>query len=127
PLLSTASQLTRHHIADLLPVFELVETDSTLRDLPSSPTRRSSDLNGLVDFLGATDSVVLTFTVTIDDGTTSVSQDVVITINGTNDRTSTHLEYRHGTVTETDDTNPDADPAPVLGTISYSDVDLSDD
>ncbi len=41
--------------------------------------------NGAVDKLGAGDRVDLIYTITVDDGTTSTSQDVTVSITGTND------------------------------------------
>ena len=45
-----------------------------------------SAANGEIDFLGAGETVQLTFTVTVDDNNGGTdTQDVVITITGTND------------------------------------------
>ncbi|WP_168567305.1 VCBS domain-containing protein, partial [Crateriforma spongiae] len=83
--------------------------------------------NSEIDFLGENDQLVLTYTVAIDDqnGGTD-TQDVVITVNGTNDAPIIDSPAQAATVTESADTNPDADPAVEAGTISFDDVDLSD-
>ncbi|MEP1407588.1 MAG: VCBS domain-containing protein [Anderseniella sp.] len=86
--------------------------------------------NADIDFLGAGDSVELTYVVTIDDGNGgTTTQDVVITINGTNDEPVITSAAQSGTVTETADVpgGTDTDPASATGTISFTDVDLSDD
>ncbi|MEP1168409.1 MAG: VCBS domain-containing protein, partial [Anderseniella sp.] len=86
--------------------------------------------NADIDFLGAGDSVELTYVVTIDDGNGgNATQDVVVTVNGTNDEPVITSAAQSGTVTETADVpgGTDTDPASATGTISFTDVDLSDD
>jgi VCBS repeat-containing protein len=80
--------------------------------------------DGALDFLGATDQVVLTFTVQVNDGHGgTASQDVTITVHGTEDvpvvtTTSNSFAELPGT------NNPNTDS--VSGMISFNDVDLSD-
>jgi VCBS repeat-containing protein len=72
----------------------------------------------------------LTYVVTIDDGNGgTTTQDVVVTITGTNDEPVITSAAQSGTVAETADipAGTDTDPANATGTISFVDVDLSDD
>ncbi|MEP4313023.1 MAG: VCBS domain-containing protein, partial [Anderseniella sp.] len=83
-----------------------------------------------VDFLGADDIVELSFDVTINDGNGgTVTETVVITVTGTNDVPVITSVAQSGTVTETADVpgGTDTDPDNATGTISFTDVDLSDD
>jgi VCBS repeat-containing protein len=85
--------------------------------------------NSVVDFLGENDSVILTYTVTVDDNRGGTDTDTVtITVNGTNDAPVITNDPQTGTITESADVvgGADADPAGVAGTITYDDVDLSD-
>ena len=85
--------------------------------------------NGEIDFLGAGETVELTFTVEIDDNKGGTdTQDVVITITGTNDAPIIDSAAQSGSITETADSAPaaDADPTDATGTITFDDVDLSD-
>ncbi len=85
--------------------------------------------NADIDFLGAGDSVELTYVVTVDDGSGgTTTQDVVVTINGTNDVPVITSAAQGGTVTETADIpgGSDTDPANATGIVSFVDVDLSD-
>ena len=85
--------------------------------------------NSEIDFLGAGETVELTFTVQIDDGNSGTdTQDVVITITGTNDTPIIDSAAQSGSITETVDSAPlaDAAPADATGTITFDDVDLSD-
>ncbi|WP_337660659.1 VCBS domain-containing protein, partial [Anderseniella sp. Alg231-50] len=82
-----------------------------------------------IDFLGANDVVELSFEVTIDDGNGGVVTDtVIITVTGSNDEPVITSAAQAGTVTETADvpSGTDADPDDATGTISFTDVDLSD-
>ena len=88
-----------------------------------------SATNGEIDFLGAGETVELTFTVTVDDNNGGTdTQDVMITITGTNDVPIIDSAAQSGSITETADLAPaaDADPANATGTITFDDVDLSD-
>jgi VCBS repeat-containing protein len=97
-----------------------------------------------LDFLGAGDTLVQTYTVTVDDGNGGThTQDVVITINGTNDLpviTVGEDDDDSGSVTEVvdaDTTDGLDDPSEGVvvpateltdsGTLSFSDADHSDD
>src|SRR5581483_8950856 len=82
-----------------------------------------------LDFLGANDQVTLTYTVQVDDGNGgTASQDVTITVQGTEDTPTITPATQSGAVTE------DADGALLennethqqSGTINFTDVDLSD-
>ena len=88
-----------------------------------------SATNGEIDFLGAGETVELTFTVQVDDNEGGTdTQDVVITITGTNDVPIIDSAAQSGAITETADLAPaaDADPTNATGTITFDDVDLSD-
>ena len=85
--------------------------------------------NSEIDFLGAGETVELTFTVTVnDDNGGTDTQDVVITITGTNDAPIIDSAAQSGSITETADAAPaaDANPTNATGTITFDDVDLSD-
>ena len=77
--------------------------------------------DGALDFLGDLDDLTLTFTVQVDDGHGGLaSQNVVITVNGTEDNPTISSAINSGTVTE------DVLPTTASGTINFADVDLSD-
>src|SRR5260221_380863 len=79
-----------------------------------------------LDFLGKNDQVVLTFTVQVADGNGGfASQDVTITVSGSNDVPVITSTAQTGAVTE--DTNIDnSGNLNAGGTITFTDVDLSD-
>ena len=80
--------------------------------------------DGLLDFLGDDDQLTLTFAVQVDDGQGgTASQNVVLTINGTEDVpvvTTTNNSFAELPGTNNPNTNS------VSGTINFNDVDLSD-
>ncbi|MCZ4292392.1 VCBS domain-containing protein, partial [Hoeflea alexandrii] len=83
--------LTAGQEATLLGAFSLDDlldgvSNSTFGDGSGEIAWTYDATNAAIDFLGENDQLVLTFTVTVDDqnGGTA-SQDVTITINGTND------------------------------------------
>jgi len=84
--------------------------------------------NGAVDFLAAGEVITLSFGVRINDGIFSVTQTVTVTVTGTNDVPVITSGVQGGTIEETADELffDDADPADVAGTITFTDVDLSD-
>lgn len=137
-VLANGFVLTQAQIDALLAAFSLDDaatggvTDSSFNDTLGSVDWTYDVANLDIDYLGASDSVVLVFTVEIDDGNGgSATQDVTITIRGTsdvNDRPVVTSGAQTGTVTETADAAPaaDADPADATGTITFADVDLSD-
>ena len=130
--LANGYALTDGQIAALKAGFSLDDTDLTNFSQTSGQgsTGWTYQLaNGALDFLGAKDVVELTFTVTVDDGNGgTISQDVVITVTGTNDAPVITSGVQTGTVAEMPDVvgGTDADPVKAVGTISFSDVDLSD-
>jgi len=73
-------------------------------------------------------SVTETYSVTVDDGHGSTAtQDVVITITGTNDVVSITSTAQAGSVVEDADTTLSAsDSLSASGTVSFTDVDLAD-
>ncbi|MGB3489625.1 MAG: VCBS domain-containing protein [Xanthobacteraceae bacterium] len=83
-----------------------------------------------VDFLAAGESVVLTYTVTVDDGHGgSVDQPVTITVTGANDTPVITTQEQTGGVADVAETlNPAASAGELsaTGTIGFADVDLSD-
>ena len=84
--------------------------------------------NTAAQYLADGQSVQETYTVTLDDGHGSTTtQDVVVTITGTNDAVSITSGAQSGTVTEDAHTTPSlTDSLSATGTISFNDVDLSD-
>jgi T1SS-143 domain-containing protein len=87
--IANGGQLTAGQIAALLAGFSL--DDPALSNYSSVTGQGSTGWtyqvsNAALDFLGAGDSVELTFVVTIDDGNGgTATQQVLITVNGTND------------------------------------------
>ena len=78
--------------------------------------------NSAVQYLGAGETAAETFTVSISDGNGgTVSQDVTVTVTGTEDAPEITTGVQTGTVVED---VPDA--ASVTGTFGFTDVDLSD-
>ena len=85
--------------------------------------------DGALDFLGANDVVTLTYTVQADDhngGTTS--QNVTITVSGTEDAPTLTSGTQAATVTENADgaTGENTETHTVSGAVTFNDVDLSD-
>ena len=85
--------------------------------------------DGLLDFLGDDDQVTLTFTVQVNDGHGgTASQNVVITVNGTEDIPVISSGAQSGSVSEIAD-NAVGENVTVhhqAGTVTFTDVDLSD-
>ena len=85
--------------------------------------------DGALDFLGENDQLTLTFTVRVSDGFGGIAtQDVVITVNGTEDAPVITSEAQSGSVTEIAD-NASGENVTVhhqSDTITFTDVDLSD-
>ena len=83
-----------------------------------------------LDFLGDNDVVTLTYTVQTDDGNGgTASQDVVITVHGTEDAPVITSAAQTGSVSEDGGTVGAAESAGsehTSGTITFTDVDLSD-
>ncbi len=82
-----------------------------------------------LDFLGANDVVTLTFTVTTNDGHGgTASQDVTITVHGTEDAPTIDSDLQAGSATEIGDLQPgeNIDIHHSSGTVTFTDVDLSD-
>ncbi|HEX8610304.1 MAG TPA: VCBS domain-containing protein, partial [Telluria sp.] len=77
--------------------------------------------NAAAQYLAAGQAISETYTITIDDAHGStVTQDVVITITGSNDAVSITSAAQKGTIVE------DAASSIASGTVSFTDVDLSD-
>ncbi|MCP3670269.1 MAG: hypothetical protein GY814_07525, partial [Gammaproteobacteria bacterium] len=86
--------------------------------------------NSEIDYLAAGESLTQVYTVEVDDGNNgTVTQDVTITIDGTNDAPTITSVAQTGTVTETADdlSGTDAEPADATGTITFADVDITDE
>jgi VCBS repeat-containing protein len=85
--------------------------------------------DGALDFLGDDDQVTLTFTVQVADGHGGfASQNVVITVNGTEDKPVVTSGAQSGSVTEVADNAPGENVTVhhQSGTVTFTDVDLSD-
>ncbi|MEM5470101.1 VCBS domain-containing protein, partial [Hoeflea sp. AS60] len=85
--------------------------------------------NAAIDFLGENDELVLTFTVTVDDGHGgTAAQDVTITVNGTNDAPLVHQVKVLGFLVESLDaaSGADAEPGVLSSRTLFTDVDLTD-
>ncbi|HYC32775.1 MAG TPA: VCBS domain-containing protein, partial [Gemmatimonadales bacterium] len=85
--------------------------------------------DGALDFLGANDSVTLTFTVLVEDGNGgTTSQDVIVTVTGTNDQPVIGVADATGAVTERADLSAGENTGDLTtaGAIAFSDEDLSD-
>ncbi len=81
-----------------------------------------------IDFLGASDQVVLTYTVQVDDGNGGTkSQDVTVTVHGAEDKPVLAVDASgpHNITERVLDTN-DSTLDQTSGTLSFTDVDLSD-
>src|SRR5581483_5715171 len=83
-----------------------------------------------LDFLGKNDVVTLTYTVQVDDGNGGkASQDVTITVQGTEDVPVIAAQTQAATITEDGGTvgqGGESGPEAASGTINFTDVDLSD-
>ena len=84
--------------------------------------------NAAAQYLGANDSVTETYTVTVtDEAGASNTQDVVITIRGTNDGVTITSAAQAGTVTEdAADTASLTDSPSATGTVAFNDIDVAD-
>ncbi|MEJ6398604.1 VCBS domain-containing protein [Yoonia sp. 208BN28-4] len=81
---------------------------------------------GDFDYLAHDESITLTYTVSVTDGTETVSQDVTITVNGTNDQpVVTTGSADTGIRAETTDADMAGNLA-ASGTLTVTDVDLTD-
>ncbi len=81
-----------------------------------------------LDFLAEGETLTVTYPVTIVDAYgASVTQDVVITVTGTNDRPVIAADATtHGVLESTGTGEPDTAQASTTGTLAFTDVDLSD-
>ncbi len=85
--------------------------------------------DGALDFLGTNDQLTLTFTVQVDDGHGGLaSQNVVITVHGTEDLPEITSDAQSGLVTEIADhaSGENTTVHHQSGTVTFTDVDLSD-
>ncbi|MBO6719225.1 MAG: tandem-95 repeat protein [Rhizobiaceae bacterium] len=85
--------------------------------------------NAAIDFLAAGESIVLTFEVTISDGSQSAVGTVTITVIGTNDAPVFIVSGEGGpgaTLVETPDVRSSETPLSAGGEIAFTDVDISD-
>ncbi|MGE8690792.1 MAG: VCBS domain-containing protein [Achromobacter sp.] len=85
--------------------------------------------DSLLDSLGAGQTLTQTYTVTVDDGKGgTVTQDITITITGTNDAPTITSGAQSGSVTEVADgaTGENATEHTAGGTITFADVDTID-
>ncbi len=79
------------------------------------------------DFLAAGETLILTYDVIVNDGTTdSALQSVVVTITGTNDGVEVTSGVQTGAITEGASEAGTATQYNQAGTITFTDVDLSD-
>jgi VCBS repeat-containing protein len=85
------------------------------------------DSNGeFFDFLANGETLVLTYTITVSDGTTTATHPVTITILGTNDQPVITAEVLSASVAETLGTPDEDDTLGDSGLITFTDLDLSD-
>src|SRR6185437_741306 len=85
--------------------------------------------DGVLDFLGAHDVVTLTYTVQVDDHNTgTTTQNVTITVSGSEDAPTLTSGTQAATVTEIADNASGENTAAhtVSGAVTFNDVDLSD-
>ena len=85
--------------------------------------------DGALDFLGANDVVTLTYTVQVDDGNGgTATQDVTVTVHGTEDGPTITSLTQAATITEIADLGPGENTAAhtASGAVTFNDVDLSD-
>ena len=75
------------------------------------------------DYLEAGQSLVLTYTIEVDDGTVTDTQDIVITINGTNDAPVLSVEVGDSVAESLTETNTTLS---VSDTVTVTDLDLTD-
>ena len=122
---NSLSEAQSDALLDNLSLGTLVDNPDGSRSIGWSYTVPNSE----IDFLGADETVELTFTVEIDDNNGGTdTQNVVITITGTNDAPIIDDAVQTGTITESADNAPgsDSDPDNATGTITFNDVDLAD-
>jgi VCBS repeat-containing protein len=85
------------------------------------------DSNGeFFDFLADGETLVLTYTITVSDGTTTDTHPVTITILGTNDQPVITAEVLSASLAETLGTPDAEDTLGDSGLITFTDLDLSD-
>ena len=86
--------------------------------------------DGALDFLGADDVVTLTYTVQVDDGYGgTTTQDVTITVHGTEDKPVITTGTQAATITEdkgVQGSGGETGPENASGTITFYDLDLSE-
>ena len=122
---NSLSEAQSDALLDNLSLGTLIDNPDGSRSIGWSYTVPNSE----IDFLGADENVELTFTVEIDDNNGGTdTQNVVITITGTNDAPIIDDAVQTGTITESADNAPgsDTDPDNATGTITFNDVDLAD-
>jgi VCBS repeat-containing protein len=79
------------------------------------------------DYLADDEQLTLTYTIQVDDHHGGVvTQDVVITVTGTNDAPVITSDDQTGAITERADTRNSSTPDKASGTVTFTDVDLSD-
>ena len=107
-------------------------TDTTGSGLGGSQPWNFSAQDKNFDYLAAGEKLTLTYTVQVDDHNGGVvSQDVTITVTGTNDTPVITSGAQGGAITEETHTplpNPtgSSDPDKANGAVTFTDVDLSD-
>ncbi|HEX3116704.1 MAG TPA: VCBS domain-containing protein [Bradyrhizobium sp.] len=102
-------------------------TDTTGTGLGGSDGWSFSAQDKSFDYLAVGESVTLTYTVQVDDhhgGLTS--QDVVVTVTGTNDTPHITSGAQTGTITELAGVTGSTTPDTASGAVTFTDVDLSD-
>jgi VCBS repeat-containing protein len=79
------------------------------------------------DFLAEGEILTLTYTATVDDGHGGVvTEPITVTVTGTNDTPDITSAPQTATIAEIADTHDSSAPDEAHGTISFTDVDLSD-
>ncbi|AWN41722.1 hypothetical protein DK389_15910 [Methylobacterium durans] len=125
--LANGYSLTADQQAALMGAFSIGPAPSSSVDGSGSIAWTYALADSALDFLGADDSVTLTFKVLVDDGQGGTAhQDVTVTVTGTNDQPVITSAAQTGAVDEKAEPG-EGGVLSAKGTISFSDADLSDD
>ena len=122
---TTALTLTAAQQAALEAGFSITPADDNTNDGTINWDYTVSE--DTLNFLAAGEEVTATFTITVDDGNGGTSsQDIEITINGTNDVPTIENATNPAAINELAGDSSNQDIAPLTGTISVNDKDVGD-